>query len=55
MTKDILQLIDGLIENAEYHYHGPDEQKYMDGYLDGLKMARQEIEKKLLTNLKMAV
>jgi len=48
MIKEILHRIEELIENAEYHYYGPNEENYMDGYLDGLKVAKEEIEKKFL-------
>ena len=50
MIHEVLKRLDELIESAEYHYYGPDEEKYMDGYFDGLKIAKQEIEKKFLTN-----
>jgi hypothetical protein len=48
MIEDVLKRIDELIECAEFHYYHPDKEMYMDGYIDGLKTARQEIEKKFL-------
>jgi hypothetical protein len=49
---DILKRIDELIENAEYHYFGKDEEQYMFGYLDGLKIAKSEIQKLITCDTK---
>ena len=55
MIKAVLKRIDELIENAEYHYYAPGEEKWMEGYLEALKIVKQEIEKKFLPKSKTEV